>query len=190
MEEGGPGCARAGPVASDPPRGERRGVFSWKAWRSKVAPTSVGSCCAPSSSPRGDAILRAGIRRCVVAIQDPHEIVNGRGLRRLEGAGVAVEVGLCAEEVRQQLGGYVLAHTERRPRVTWKVAMTLDARIADWRRCSRWITGEAARADAHRLRAGADAVMVGSGTARADDPRLTARIGRRVSQPLRVVCDT
>ena len=140
--------------------------------------------------PCVDAILRAGIRRCVVAIQDPHEIVNGRGLRRLAGAGVEVEVGLCAEEVKQQLGGYVLAHTERRPRVTWKVAMTLDARIADWRRCSRWITGEAARADAHRLRAGADAVMVGSGTARADDPRLTARIGRSVRQPLRVVCDT
>jgi diaminohydroxyphosphoribosylaminopyrimidine deaminase / 5-amino-6-(5-phosphoribosylamino)uracil reductase len=146
--------------------------------------------------PCVDAILRAGIRRCVVAIQDPHAIVNGRGLARLERAGLEVEVGLCAEEVKQELGGYLLAHTERRPRVTWKVAMTLDGRIADWRRCSRWITGDAARADAHRLRARMDAVMVGSGTARADDPQLTARAGRdgravrRVLQPLRVVCDT
>jgi diaminohydroxyphosphoribosylaminopyrimidine deaminase/5-amino-6-(5-phosphoribosylamino)uracil reductase len=140
--------------------------------------------------PCVDALIRAGIRRCVVALKDPHALVNGRGLKRLRQAGIDVEVGLCAEEVRRELGGYLLAHTERRPRVTWKVAATLDGRIADWRRRSRWITGDAARAHAHRLRAGADAVMVGSGTACADDPRLTARTGRRVRQPLRVVCDT
>jgi diaminohydroxyphosphoribosylaminopyrimidine deaminase / 5-amino-6-(5-phosphoribosylamino)uracil reductase len=140
--------------------------------------------------PCADALIRARIRRCVAAIRDPNRIVNGRGFARLRQAGIAVEVGLCAEEVKRELGGYLLAHTEKRPRVTWKVAMTLDGRIADWRRCSRWITGEAARADGHRLRARMDAIMVGSGTARADDPQLTARIGRRVPQPLRVVCDT
>jgi diaminohydroxyphosphoribosylaminopyrimidine deaminase/5-amino-6-(5-phosphoribosylamino)uracil reductase len=137
-----------------------------------------------------DALLAAGIRRVVVAIKDPHSIVNGRGLLRLRQAGVAVEVGLGADEARRQLRGYLLAHTEGRPRVTWKVAMTLDGRIADARGRSRWITGDAARAHAHRLRAGADAVVIGSGTARADDPRLTARLGGRVTQPLRVVCDT
>jgi diaminohydroxyphosphoribosylaminopyrimidine deaminase/5-amino-6-(5-phosphoribosylamino)uracil reductase len=143
--------------------------------------------------PCVDALLRAGIRRCVVALRDPHAIVNGRGLRRLRRAGVAVETGLCAEEVGRSLRGYLLAHTEGRPRVTWKVAMTLDGRIADGRRRSRWITGAAARAHAHRLRAGADAVLIGSGTARADDPRLTVRLGRSgrsVRQPLRVVSDT
>ena len=137
-----------------------------------------------------DALLAAGIRRCVVAVQDPHAIVNGRGLSRLRRAGVAVEVGLCADEARRALAGYLLAHTERRPRVTWKVAMTLDGRIADSRRRSRWITGPAARAHAHRMRARADAVLIGSGTACADDPRLTARTRRRAAQPLRVVCDT
>jgi diaminohydroxyphosphoribosylaminopyrimidine deaminase/5-amino-6-(5-phosphoribosylamino)uracil reductase len=140
--------------------------------------------------PCVDALLEAGIRRCVVALKDPHSIVNGRGLSRLRRAGVKVDVGLCAEEARRALGGYLLAHTERRPRVTWKVAMTLDGRIADWRRRSRWITGEAARAHAHRMRAESDAVLIGAGTARADDPRLTARTGKRAPQPLRVVCDT
>ena len=64
--------------------------------------------------PCVDALIRAGIRRCVVALKDPHAIVNGRGLRRLRQAGIEVEVGLCAEEVRRELGGYLLAHTERR----------------------------------------------------------------------------
>jgi diaminohydroxyphosphoribosylaminopyrimidine deaminase/5-amino-6-(5-phosphoribosylamino)uracil reductase len=140
--------------------------------------------------PCVDALIQAGIRRCVVALRDPHVIVNGRGIARLKRAGVAVEVGLCAEEVRREMQGYLLAHTEHRPRVTWKVAMTLDGRIADGRGRSRWITGEAARAHAHRLRAASDAVLIGSGTARTDDPRLTARTGRRGPQPLRVVCDT
>ena len=141
--------------------------------------------------PCVEALVRAGVRRCVVALKDPHAIVNGRGLRWLERAGVEVEVGLCAEDVREALGGYLLAHTERRPRVTWKVAMTLDGRIADGRGRSRWITGEAARRHAHRLRAASDAVLIGSGTARSDDPRLTVRHGRRGGpQPLRVVCDT
>ena len=141
--------------------------------------------------PCVEALVRAGVRRCVVALKDPHAIVNGRGLRWLERAGVQVEVGLCAEDVREALGGYLLAHTERRPRVTWKVAMTLDGRIADGRGRSRWITGEAARRHAHRLRAASDAVLIGSGTARSDDPRLTVRHGRRGGpQPLRVVCDT
>ena len=140
--------------------------------------------------PCVDAILASGIRRCVVAIQDPHSIVNGRGMRRLAREGVKVEVGLCAAEVRRELQGYVLAHTEKRPRVTWKVAMTLDGKIADARGRSRWITGSEARAHGHGLRAEADAVVIGSKTARADDPRLTARAGRVMQQPLRVVCDT
>jgi diaminohydroxyphosphoribosylaminopyrimidine deaminase/5-amino-6-(5-phosphoribosylamino)uracil reductase len=140
--------------------------------------------------PCTDAILEAGIRRCVVAMRDPHRIVDGRGLRHLRRHGVKVAVGLLGAEARALLRGYRLAHTAGRPYVTWKVAATLDGRIADARGRSRWITGRSARARVHRMRAASDAVVIGAGTARADDPRLTARAGRRSLQPLRVVCDT
>lgn len=141
--------------------------------------------------PCTDAVIAAGVKRCVVAVRDPNPIVNGRGLRRLRAAGVRVDVGLLAAEARTTLGGYWLAHTESRARITWKVAATLDGRIADRRGRSRWITGAEARARGHRLRASADAIVVGAGTARADDPRLTVRHGARASrEPLRVVCDT
>ncbi len=142
--------------------------------------------------PCVDAIIEAGIKRCVVAVRDPHAIVAGRGLRRLRQAGIQVSLGLLGAEARQALGGYFLAHTRGRPRVTWKLAVTLDGKVADRAGRSRWISGPRSRELAHRLRAEADAVVVGAGTARADDPRLTARLaGRgRSRQPLRVVCDT
>ena len=138
--------------------------------------------------PCTEAILAAGIRRCVVAVRDPHSIVNGRGLRRLRAAGVRVELGVCAGEAREVLAGYLLAHAEGRPRATWKLGVTLDGRIADAAGRSRWITGPASRRHVQRLRARADAIVIGSGTARADDPRLTVRGSDR--GPLRVVCDT
>jgi diaminohydroxyphosphoribosylaminopyrimidine deaminase/5-amino-6-(5-phosphoribosylamino)uracil reductase len=140
--------------------------------------------------PCADALIRARVRRCVVAIRDPHRIVNGRGLAALRRAGVGVDLGLMAAEAAAQLGGYRLAHIERRPRVVWKIAATLDGATADLRGASRWITGPEARREGHRLRAASDAILVGAGTARADDPRLTARLGRGVPKPLRVVCDT
>src|SRR4029077_18892482 len=132
----------------------------------------------------------AGIRRCVIATRDPHTIVNGRGLRQLRAAGGRTEVGLLATEARAALGGYWLAHTLGRPRVTWKVAATLDGKIADARGRSRWISGPDSLRLAHHLRAWSDAVVVGSGTARADDPRLTARFPGVTRQPRRVVLDT
>jgi len=142
--------------------------------------------------PCVDAILAAGIRRCVVAMRDPHRIVNGRGLRRLRAGGVRVTLGVGAAEAAAALAGYVLAHREGRPRVTWKLGVTLDGRVADARGRSRWITGPEARARVHAMRARVDAIVVGSGTARADDPRLTARGpgARSRLQPLRVVCDS
>lgn len=140
--------------------------------------------------PCTEAILSAGVARCVVALRDPHRIVNGRGLRRLRAGGVKVEVGLCAAEVREQLAGYRLAHEAGRPRVTWKVAASLDGRITDANGRSRWITDLPARRAGHALRAGSDAIVIGAGTALADDPRLTARLGPGTPQPLRVVCDT
>jgi diaminohydroxyphosphoribosylaminopyrimidine deaminase/5-amino-6-(5-phosphoribosylamino)uracil reductase len=140
--------------------------------------------------PCVDAVIRAGIRRCVVAVRDPHRIVNGRGLRLLRRAGVRVRVGVGAEPVRHALRGYLLAHRRGRPRVTWKIASTLDGRIADRDGRSRWITSTISRHRGHRLRAVSDAVLIGSRTARLDDPRLTARGQGAVRQPLRVVCDT
>jgi diaminohydroxyphosphoribosylaminopyrimidine deaminase/5-amino-6-(5-phosphoribosylamino)uracil reductase len=141
--------------------------------------------------PCTDALIAAGVRRVVVGVRDPHCIVNGRGLRILRRAGIRVEVGLLGREARAQLGGYWKAMTAGLPRVTWKVAATLDGKVADAARRSRWITGPEARRLGHRWRAASDAVVVGAGTVRADDPRLTVRPaehGRR--QPLRVVCAT
>jgi len=141
--------------------------------------------------PCTESIIAAGITRCVIALRDPHRIVDGRGLQRLRAAGVRCEVGLLADEVSAAMRGYLLAHTERRPRVTWKVAMTLDGRIADARGRSQWITGPEARRRGHAMRAAADAIVIGLGTLRADDPRLTARsVGGGATQPLRVLCDS
>jgi diaminohydroxyphosphoribosylaminopyrimidine deaminase/5-amino-6-(5-phosphoribosylamino)uracil reductase len=147
--------------------------------------------CAHSgrTPPCVDALIEAGIRRCVVATRDPHDIVNGRGLRLLRRAGVRVEVGSCASLARRALGGYWKVHTRGLPRVTWKVAATFDGRIADGRGRSRWITGLRSRRRVHRMRAEADAVVIGARTALLDDPRLTARGARGARQPLRVVCD-
>jgi diaminohydroxyphosphoribosylaminopyrimidine deaminase / 5-amino-6-(5-phosphoribosylamino)uracil reductase len=143
--------------------------------------------------PCVDAIIQAGVRRCVLALRDPHDIVDGRGLRRLRGAGIEVSVGLLEREAREALGGYWRAHRVGLPLVTWKLAVTLDGKVADRAGRSKWITGPEARRLVHRLRAGADAVVIGAGTARADDPRLTARLSSArdaTCQPLRVVCDT
>ena len=140
--------------------------------------------------PCVDALLAAGVARCVVAQRDPDPRVNGRGLRRLRAAGVRVELGLLAAEAGEQLAAYRRAQATGRPRVTWKVASSLDGRITDARGRSQWITGPEARADGHRLRAASDAIVVGAGTARADDPQLTARTGAPGAQPLRVIVDS
>ena len=138
------------------------------------------------TGPCTEAIVAAGIARVVVGIEDPDPLVAGRGIERLRAAGVEVEVGVLAEEVAAQLAPYVKHRTTGRPYVVLKLAASLDGRTAAPDGSSKWITGEAARADAHRLRAESDAVLVGAGTVRADDPELTVRHveGR---DPLRVV---
>ena len=125
--------------------------------------------------PCVDAIVDAGISRVVVGTEDPDERVRGAGVRALRAAGVAVDVGICAGEVRDQLAPYLKHRATGRPWVVLKLAATMDGRTAAPDGSSRWITGEAARADAHRLRAESDAVIVGAGTVRADDPALTVR---------------
>lgn len=142
--------------------------------------------------PCVDAIVGAGIARVVVGMVDPDDHVCGRGIAALEAAGITVRTGVCAEEVAEQLAPYVKHRRTGRPWVVLKMALTLDGRIAAPDGSSRWITGEAARADAHRLRASSDAVLIGAGTVRTDDPALTVRLedaGASGSprQPLRVV---
>ncbi|MFP5318923.1 MAG: bifunctional diaminohydroxyphosphoribosylaminopyrimidine deaminase/5-amino-6-(5-phosphoribosylamino)uracil reductase RibD [Acidimicrobiia bacterium] len=137
--------------------------------------------------PCTDAILAAGVRRVVVGVEDPDPRVKGSGLDRLREAGLDVVVGVCADEVRAQLAPYLKHRETGRPYVVLKLAVTMDGRTAAADGTSRWITGEAARADAHRLRADCDAVVVGAGTVRADDPELTVRAVDTPRQPLRVV---
>jgi diaminohydroxyphosphoribosylaminopyrimidine deaminase / 5-amino-6-(5-phosphoribosylamino)uracil reductase len=126
--------------------------------------------------PCAAAIIESGVRRVVVAIEDPDPLVNGRGIAALRSAGLEVEVGVEREAATEQLAGYLKHRRTGRPWVVLKLAATLDGRIAAPDGTSRWITGESSRRDAHRLRARADAVLVGAGTVRADDPALTVRL--------------
>jgi diaminohydroxyphosphoribosylaminopyrimidine deaminase/5-amino-6-(5-phosphoribosylamino)uracil reductase len=125
--------------------------------------------------PCADALVEAGVARVVIGLADPDPRVAGRGIATLRAAGIEVTVGVCEDEVRAQLAPYVTHRTTGRPFVLLKLAASLDGRTAAPDGSSQWITGEAARADAHRLRAESDAILVGAGTVRADDPTLTVR---------------
>jgi len=127
------------------------------------------------TGPCTDAILDAAVARVVVGIVDPDRAVSGRGIEVLRNAGVTVDVGVAVDEVGAQLAPYLHHRTTGRPYVVVKLAATLDGWTAAPDGTSTWVTGEEARADAHRLRAESDAVCVGAGTVRADDPRLTVR---------------
>lgn len=141
--------------------------------------------------PCADALVAAGVARVVVALRDPDPRVNGRGLARLRGAGIAVTEGVGAREARVDQAGFLSRVTRGRPHVTLKLASSFDGRIATASGESRWITGPEARRFVHALRMRHDAVMVGAGTQRADDPSLTVRgLGpswQPVRQPVRVV---
>lgn len=139
--------------------------------------------------PCADAIVEAGVGRVVVGLEDPDPQVRGRGIARLREAGVEVEVGVAETEVRRQLAPYLKHRATGLPYVVLKLAASLDGRTAAPDGTSQWITGEQARADAHELRAESDAILVGAGTVRADDPSLTVRLAdsEDIRQPLRVV---
>jgi diaminohydroxyphosphoribosylaminopyrimidine deaminase/5-amino-6-(5-phosphoribosylamino)uracil reductase len=144
------------------------------------------------TGPCTEAILGAGIARVVVGVTDPDPEVSGRGTARLRKDGIDVLEGVAAAEVAEQLAAYLHQRRTRRPYVVLKLAATLDGRIAAPDGSSAWITGAEARADVHRLRAESDAVCVGAGTVRLDDPALTVRDwsssrGGPVVDPRRIV---
>lgn len=125
--------------------------------------------------PCADALIAAGVRRVVVGVEDPDPRVAGRGIARLREAGIEVTVGVLGDVIAEDLAPYLHHRRTGRPYVVGKVAMTLDGRTAAPDGSSRWITGPEARRDAHALRADSDAILVGAGTVRADDPALTVR---------------
>ena len=141
--------------------------------------------------PCADALIAAGVARVVSALEDPDPRVSGAGHARLRAAGIEVAVGEGAREAAEINAGFLLRVAKNRPLFHLKVATSLDGRIATSSGESRWITGDAARADGHRLRAAHDAILVGSGTALADDPELTCRLaGLEGRSPLRLVLDS
>ncbi len=140
-----------------------------------------------ATPPCAEALVAAGVARVVVAARDPDSRVNGAGLARLRAAGIAVTEGVRSERAAEAHRGFFLRVRNGRPMVTLKLAASLDGRIATATGQSRWITGPEARRRVHAMRMTHDAVMVGGGTARADDPNLTVRDLGQVSQPVRVV---
>jgi diaminohydroxyphosphoribosylaminopyrimidine deaminase/5-amino-6-(5-phosphoribosylamino)uracil reductase len=143
------------------------------------------------SPPCADALVRAGVARVVSALEDPFPPVNGRGHARLREAGIVVEVGEGAKEAAEINAGFLLHVRTGRPLFHLKVASSLDGRIATATGESRWITGEAARADGQRLRAIHDGILVGANTVALDDPELTCRLpGLQRYSPIRIVLDS
>ena len=145
-----------------------------------------------STPPCTDALIAAGVARVIVAAGDPNPLVDGRGLAHLRDAGIDVMDGVLAGEAHRLNAAFERHITTGLPFVIWKIAASLDGKTAAHDGTSRWITSSEARADAHRLRAWSDAIVVGAGTVLADDPRLTVRDPdlAEARQPTRVVVDS
>jgi diaminohydroxyphosphoribosylaminopyrimidine deaminase/5-amino-6-(5-phosphoribosylamino)uracil reductase len=178
--------------ATSPPGGPHAEIVSLRAAGEAARGATLFTTLEPCSHtgrtpPCVDAIVDAGVARVVVGVEDPDPHVRGAGIRALRAAGISVDVGVAEAEVRAQLAPYLKHRSTGRPWVVLKLAASLDGRTAAPDGSSRWITGAAARADGHRLRAESDAVIVGAGTVRADDPALTARDVAGGREPLRVV---
>lgn len=139
----------------------------------------TGPCC--------DALIAAGVARVVTALEDPDARVSGRGIAALSAVGIDVTTGVLADVAARDHAGFLSRITIGRPMLTLKLASSFDGRIATGTGESQWITGPAARRAVHALRACHDAVLVGGGTARADDPSLTVRGLGMAHQPVRIV---
>jgi len=141
--------------------------------------------------PCAIALIEAGVKRVVAAVADPDPRVNGQGFAMLREAGVEVVTGVCTKEAEEQNAGFLKRVREGLPLVTLKIAQSLDGMTASATGESKWITGKEARAYGHLLRAKHDAILIGIGTALADDPELTCRVpGLEDRSPVRVVLDT
>ena len=140
--------------------------------------------------PCAEALIAAGVRRVVAAMQDPNPLVSGRGLSLLQEAGIDVACGVLENEARELNIGFVSRMTRGRPWVRLKLAASLDGKTALENGTSQWITGAAARHDGHRWRARACAILSGIGTVREDDPQLNVRGVDTARQPLKVVVDS
>jgi len=181
--------------ATEPAGGPHAEVIALRAARERAVGGTAVVTLEPCNHqgrtpPCVDAIVDAGIASVIFAVDDPNPAAAG-GAIRLRDAGVAVTAGMCAEEVATgPLREWLHKQRTGLPHITWKFAASIDGRSAAPDGSSQWITGEAARADVHRRRAAADAIVVGTGTVFADNPSLTARLpdGRLAEhQPLRVV---
>jgi len=170
---------------------QARARFGAGAIRGATAYVTLEPCAHHGLTPPcADALIGAGIARVVCPIEDPDPRVSGRGFARLRAAGIAVETGVLAAEARAVNAGFLSRLERGRPHLTLKLATTLDGRIATQTGESRWITGPEARRRAHLMRAEADAVLIGAGTARADDPVLDVRgFGADPPRPVRIVAD-
>ncbi len=159
--------------------------------RGATAYVTLEPCCHHGRTPPcSEALIRAGVARVVTAVEDPNPRVAGEGLNALRQAGIRTDVGLMTEPAEALNRGFLSRMRRGRPWVRVKLAMSLDGRTATAAGESRWITGEAAREDVHRLRAEAGAVLTGVGTVLADDPSLNVRLPGDWDTPLRVILDS
>jgi len=177
--------------ATEPPGGRHAEIVALEAAGSRAAGATLVVTLEPCSHhgrtpPCVDAIISAGVARVVVGVDDPDQRVDGTGVLALQQAGIEVVNGVRADHVNQQLEAYLWHRRTGRPFVLAKIAASVDGATAAPDGSSQWITGEAARRDGHRLRAESDAILVGAGTVRADDPSLTVRHVEG-TDPLRVV---
>lgn len=192
---------RLGTGRTVPPPGPHAEVVALAAARRKggarglrgasVAVTLEPCCFTGRTGPCTEALIEAGVARVYVGCRDPHPRVAGKGIARLRRAGIDVETGVLEAECRELHRGFLSVWQRGRPFVTLKLATSLDGRIATASGESRWITSPEARRFVHELRGRSDAILVGSGTAMADDPALTARrAGRIIHRPARVLVDS
>ncbi|MEM1332197.1 MAG: bifunctional diaminohydroxyphosphoribosylaminopyrimidine deaminase/5-amino-6-(5-phosphoribosylamino)uracil reductase RibD [Actinomycetota bacterium] len=163
-----------------PPGGPHAEIEALAATGGRAQGSTLATTLEPCShtgrtGPCTSAIIDAGVARVVVSIEDPDPRVAGTGIAALRAAGIEVNVGVEADTVTEQLAPYLHHRRTGRPYVVAKMAATLDGRTAAPDLTSQWITGEAARRDVHRLRSESQAILVGAGTVRTDDPQLTVR---------------
>ena len=148
-------------------------------------------CCHYGKTPPcTEIIIEKGIKKVFVGILDPNPLVAGKGVKILQDAGIEVEVGLCADEIRELNKVFLKYITTKRPYVIMKTAMTLDGKIAAFTGDSKWVTNEESRKMVHELRSEMAAVIVGIGTVLADNPMLNVRLEGNPHQPIRIVVDS